>query len=902
LPPEPSLSAGVFCQACKDYRYNALRNKLEIKPLLDQESILTPDQRLRVFVSSTLKELAEERKAARHAIESLRLTPVMFELGARPHPPSELYRAYLDQSHIFVGVYWQSYGRVAPDETVSGLEEEYELSSSKPRLIYIKLPATKREPGLKDLLNRIRADDHASYKYFEKSSELGRLIKDDLMVLLSERFETMQGMEETISSPPEQVANPISNLPIRSTPLVGRQRELAALNELVHEEFRLVTLTGPGGIGKTRLAQAVAEQLSGDFRDGVCFVSLASINDPSLAVDTIARTLGITEEDREQPWLETLKQWLRRREMLLILDNFEQVVEAAPIITELLTAAPRLQVLVTSRTILHLSDEQEFPVPPLPLPSDASVSDHELLSQYEAVRLFIERARAVKPDFTVNNQNAPAVAEICHRLDGLPLAIELAAARVRLLSPRAILARLDTSLALLTGGARDLPARQQTLRNTIDWSYGLLDENEQRLFTWLGVFVGGATLEVIAALCGAKDQLEVLEGIGSLVEKNLLRQEEGVGGEPRFTMLQIIQDYALERLDDTGETGQLRRRHAKYFLSLVERAESGLRGPEQEVWLERLDEEQGNLRATMGWLLEIRNFEDAAWVGWRIWPFWYVRGYSREGLRWMEEALASGDALSKVGRAKALVLTGIMSIGLEDREPSMPLFEEALALFRREGHEAGTALALLGAGLEALYSGDAQRGERFFEESVPLFRQTHDDWGLSLVLTFLGEVPLSQRDYTRAEGYFEEGLALSRQIRNGRGTYNALYHLALSAQAQENYDRAVQLYKEALSIVGHMRDRMSAGYCLEGLAACSAEQGSYEHAVRLYGAAEAIFSSIGTSFHPFNSIPGSHRRSRDLAREKLSEERWTAVSAEGWAMTFEQAVEYVLSDEEATPT
>jgi predicted ATPase len=884
----------------KDYRYNPLRNNLEIKPLLNQKFILTPDQRLRVFVSSTLRELTEERKAVRHAIERLRLAPVMFELGARPYPPRELYRAYLDQSHIFVGIYWQSYGWVAPDETVSGLEDEYGLSDSKPKLIYVKSPAPERESRLKDLLNRIRDDDHASYKSFETPSELRRLIENDLMILLSERFEAIQGSDESIGYPSAQSENAISDLPIRATSLVGRQRELAALRELLmREELRLVTLTGPGGIGKSRLGEAVAEQVRGAFRNGVRLVSLAPVSDPSLVVDTIARTLGLGEQDGSQPLLETVKQQLRHQEMLLLLDNFEQVLEAAPVVAELLAASPGLKVLVTSRTTLHLAGEQEFPVPPLSLPDPTSLSTpHESLSQYEAVRLFIERARAVKPDFAVNNQNAPAVAEICHRLDGLPLAIELAAARVRILTPQGILSRLDKSLKLLTGGARDLPARQQTLRNTIDWSYDLLDVDEQTLFARLGVFVGGVTLEAAAQACVPEDELEVLEGVGSLVEKSLLRQEEGVGGEPRFTMLQTIRDYALEHLNESAETEQLRRRHAEFYSMLAERAEAGLRGPEQEIWLERLNEERDNLRATMRWLLETRNVEDAARLGWRIWPFWYVRGYSREGRRWMEEALVSSDALSRVGRARALVLVGIVSISLVDLDPSMPLFEEALALFRREGDKAGASLALLGAGLEALYGGDAEQAERLFEESVSHFRQTNDDWGLSLALTFLGEVPLSQRDFVRAEWYFEKGLTLSRQILNTRGTYNSLYHLALSAQAQEDYARAVHLYKEALLIVGHIRDRGNEGYCLEGLAACSAGQGSYERAARLYGAADMAFSSIDISFHPFGTDPASHQRSRALARSQLSEERWTTVWAEGRAMTSEQAVEYALEYEE----
>jgi len=753
---------------------------------------------LRVFVSSTLRELSEERVAARRAIERLRLTPVMFELGARPHPPRALYRAYLDQSHVFVGIYWQRYGWVAPGESVSGLEDEYRLSGGKPKLIYIKSPAAERESRLEELLSRLREDDSASYKSFQTPSELRKLLENDLMVLLSERFETTQGAREGIGPSHDHRERLSSPLPVPPTPLVGRQGELAALGELLlRKPVRLVTLTGPGGVGKTRLGEAAAEQVRGDFRDGARFVSLASIDDPSIVVDTIARALGIFREDSGQPPLETLKQGLRNREMLLMLDNFEQVVEAAPVVAELLAVAPGLKVLVTSRTPLRLSGEQEFPVPPLTLPGPSSVSDHESLSQYEAVRLFIERARAAKPDFTVNNRNAPAVAEICHRLEGLPLAIELAAARVRLLSPQAILSRLDASLDLLTGGARDLPARQQTLRNTIDWSYRLLDGDEQRLLARLGVFVGGATLEAIAALSGAGDQLEVLEGTGSLVENSLLRREEGAGGEARFSMLRMVREYALERLDATGETDQLRRQHAEYYSSLAERAGPGIRGPEQVLWFDRLDEERDNLRATMGWLAETRNAEEAARLGWSIWPFWYVRGHPREGRRWMEGALAQGGALTRVGRARALVLAGLMSIGLGDREACAPLFEEALQLFRQERDEAGEALALLAAGLEALRGEDDQRGADLFEESLARFRTTGDDWAVSLVLTFLGEVPLNQGDYARAERFFEEGLALSRRIGNLRGIYGSLYHLALSAQAQENHDRAAQLYRDA---------------------------------------------------------------------------------------------------------
>jgi predicted ATPase len=759
--------------------------------------IRTPDQRVRVFVSSTLDELAAERAAAREAISQLRLTPVLFESGARPYPPRELYRAYLSQSDIFIGLYWQRYGWVAPTMQVSGLEDEYQLSGGKPKLIYVKTPAPEREPRLQALLDRIRSEDVASYQKFATLEELRERIANDLALLLTERF----------TSPPQApVPARLAPLPLPRSRLIDREQERAQAKALLQrEDVGLVTLTGPGGVGKTRVAVQVAADLAPQFADGVAFISLATLKDPTLVVPTVARALGVSQTG-DDSLDERLMAYLQPRDVLLVLDNAEQLVSAAPLAAQALEQAPRLKLFVTSREPLRVRDEQIVPVSPLALPDPAHLPDLAHLVQIPAIALFVERAREARPDFALTSENAATVVEICQRLDGLPLALELAAACLSLLSPAALLARLERRLPLLSRGARDLPERQQTLRNTIAWSYDLLEAGEQQLFRRLAVFVGGFTLEAVQAVylpnaagassVQADDDGAVLEQLGQLLDKSLVQAQQGTGGEPRFTLLETIREYATEQLVESREEAAVQERHAHYFLKLAEEVEPHLFRPEWDSWLERLEREDANLRAALAWS---KASQEAVEIGLRLAGalslYWFLHDGVREGGAWLEEMLARTRSSERsFARGRALLGAGLLAWAEDDFEAACLRAEEALAIVREAQDKRLTAYAEWLLGLVRLSQRNTAAARPLFEESRTLFKEQGDVWGEALTLYQLGSTVYRSGEPAAARAYYEESLRLFKE--QGDELFAALVLCALQVMALIQDDEAMARFMD----------------------------------------------------------------------------------------------------------
>jgi predicted ATPase len=843
---------------------------------LDDSVGVMHERRLRVFVSSTLEDLAPERAAARRAIENLRLAPVMFELGARPYPPATLYQAYLDQSHIFIGIYWERYGWVAPGMEFSGLEDEYLSSGAKPKLIYVKHPALKREERLANLIRRIGAEG-VSYKRFSDVGELERLIADDLALLLTERFEQAR-QQQAVGI----VRGASSNVPALVNRFVGREREMAVLEALlITREARLVTVTGPGGIGKSRFALELANNLSERFEGGAHLVLLQAVRDPNLVASTILHSLD-AEESGASP-LDAVVAHLNTQEMLLVLDNFEQVVIAGDVTVRLLTECPRLSIVVTSREVLNLRGEHEFPLPPLEVPP-AEIDEVEALRRFEAVRLFVDRAGAANPDFDIEQKNAADIAEIARRLDGLPLALELAAARCRVLTPKAMLARLEDRFKLLSGGWRDLPERHHTLRGTIDWSFELLSEDDRRLFTRLAIFTGGCTLEAAEAVCDPSGDLDVLEGLASLVDKSLVRLVSD-GGEPRYSMFDTIHGYALDRLRAAGELDDACERHVAYFVDLIASAGEGMRGPTQDEWLARLDVELENVRSAMDHLLRSGEPSGAVSIGWALWHYWWLHEHLDEGRRWMSEALA--HELADLDRARALAVEGIMAFWQNDYGACVPAMAEALRVFETAGDKSGVALCELPLGFVESVLGDPQDALGRFDRSREMFDQLGDRWGSAIARIAVCWLWVGS-EITISPDAFSEAVERAEIVGTRAELGMALGNLASWELRAGNLATARSNVVDSLNLLYGTAVRGPSSYGIDVVAEIGLREGDRELAARLFGAADGIRATIGSPLAPMLA----ERRGRLLKEvsEGLEPSHYDAIYSEGQTLSYRDAM------------
>ncbi len=658
-------------------------------------------------------------------------------------------------------------------------------------------------------------------------------------------------------------------LPVSLTPLIGREQEVETIHALLsRSDMRLLTLTGTAGVGKTRLALEVARELVPDFADGAHFVSLALLSDPALVIPTIAHSMGLMESG-SQSLLEQLKTSQHDKQRLLLLDNFEQVITAAPLLAELLEACPALKLLVTSREVLHLRGEHQFAVLPLALPDPERLPDDRSLAHVPAVDLFLQRAQATRADFHVTADNAATIAEICLRLDGLPLAIELAAARVKLLTPQALLARLDRRLHVLTGGARDLPLRQRTLRNTLAWSYSLLTQEEQHLFQRMSVFAGGATLAAVEAVCEAlgDEPGRVFDGVASLLDKSLLQKPAQGDEEPRLLMLETIREYGLEQLSSGGAAHATRQAHATYYLRLSEQAEPQLDGQEQLNWFARLEREHDNLRAALTFLVEQgsagQSKELALRLAAALWRFWLVHGHVSEGRNFLERALEGSEQVGSTRRAKALMGAAVLATSQDDFGQAEAQCGEGLALYRELGERRGSALCLAMLGYMAMmrstydqartrleeslqiaravgdtgvrvialqiltsvlfYQGEYQRAQALLEESLLLSREGGDVQSHAESLALLGRALLSQGELARAQAELLEGLAISRTVGYKRAIGLSSYFLGVVTWLQGDVARARSLLEESLVVLKEMGERglIAPVYLFQGLIALS---------------------------------------------------------------------------------
>jgi predicted ATPase len=864
---------------------------VEVRRMTTPAHIGTPDRRVRVFVSSTLQELAPERAAARDSITGLHLTPVMFELGARPHPPRELYRAYLAQSDVFVGIYWQQYGWVAPGEQTSGLEDEYLLCGDKPKLIYVKKATGPRDPGLTELLGKIQADDGASYKPFEGAKDLAGLVADDLAVLLTERF------ARSAERPTQALGR--ATLPVPPTPIVDRRAETALVGDLLRDpSVHLVTLIGSGGIGKTRLAIEVAQRWTEAIPRGAesaWFVDLAQVRDPAAWVEVLADALGIRPEGSGAA-LEPIIERLQGRPALIVLDNFEHVLAAATELGRFLAACPELTVLVTSRAALRLREEHEVPLAPLDTPA-AGMADVEVVGQSPAVQLFVARAVAVRPGFVLTPGNAAAVAELCRRLDGIPLALELAAVQLRILTPKALLTRLGADLdhALdLTAGPVDLPDRQRTLRATIEWSYGLLSEVQRVLLARLSVFSGAWTLAASEAVGIVDGDLDAVDILAALVAQSLVRVDESDADEPRFRMLETVRAYATERLAERGETDVTVGRLAHYLIGVVQVVGDDLGGPAHRAVAERLDRERDEIRSAIDWALKVDDAETVSRLLAPLLTYWWSRGLlpMTYDLAERAAALPSASHLAPYATALLLCARGTAMVVVGQNAEAEPLLARSLETATALGDTRLQAYTLLGLG-GAMAEHSADEAGLRLGDAAAAFRATHDWWGVVVSLSTRGTLALAAGDHAAATAMHEEALAAAETADNDYLRAQLLDMLGLDAATAGDLAGARGRYFAAAALHTRLLDYEGSAYCLSGLAGLALSQGKPEVSARLIGASGSTLRTVGVAVWP--GMRSIEQVQRTAVTAALNPASFTAAAAEGSRMRIPDALSYGLA-------
>ncbi len=898
--------------------------------LLSGTVIRTPDQRLRVFISSTLVELEAERKAVKAAIEKLRLIPVLFEGGARPHAPQDLYRAYLGQSQVFVGIYAASYGWVGPGMDISGLEDEFRLSGSLPRLIYVKNGVSERDPRLQGMLDQLKSDGSVAFQKFSTPEELGEQVQNDLAVLFSERFGEKEHEEGSVWSP--------TKLPVLRGESVGREDDLQRLQELIlHESNALVTVTGPGGTGKSRICLLLGHKVHDRFMDGVVFVPLAAISDLGLVAQAIASALGAYDNGRRSA-VAVLKDVISNKELLLVLDNFEQVLPAALLLNELLEHCPRLKILVSSRTPLHVRGEHVYPLAPLAGPDDAAHQAREAILACPSVDLFVRRAREASANLVLDDANVQAIAAMCIKLDGLPLAIELAAAHTRLLSPVSLQLRMDNALGLLTRGARDLPERQRTIRATIAWSHDLLSETGRLLFRRLGTLLDRFTLADVHAVAGAGgSEDETFAALEELVDHSLVRAlspQEGSTDE-LFTMLHVVRQFAQEVLDASGERPAREFMHAEHYSAVAAGTEKSMANVGVAGKLARMDIAGADVRAAF-WYWIASGDRTSAWrmIGDRN-DYWTKVGAVSEALKWMEAAgVYPGQAappLTDLQQGRAFATAGMMfSLGGEYIVSTM-LLEKAVSFLERIPGTTDLDHTLCFLGIARASHADP-RARATLERAVELSEAIGDDANAGFAFTFLTETYLVAGDLDGAAAVLDRARPLVEQFRGYPPEALYLLQLGNLDLLLRRYDEALLDFERSVSIFESVRmlpfsgwSMLGVGYtklcldrpeqametfmatlerarftsdssllscCMMSVALVAIRWGRLEEAAQLIGAGEGIAASIGFRFWTNNRL--QQEEAQRVLRERLTPALFDLEIARGRALSQEAAIALAL--------